>query len=595
MKKSTFSVHPKASISLMSQVEEPQSEASLGVRRMLSAVRRVAPEAGRKPIALILESAEAQDKPVERHLQDLRNDESAEHLSKGFYSLRIHPDRVAGLLDAGDVRRLQTKKPSRLHLEAALPEASVSAPLGARQVAETGQGVFIGIVDSGFDLSHPMFRDASGKLRVKALLDQNRDRTFTTARLEQGWASGSNPGADEDGHGTHVASIAGGSRFGNREGVAPDARFLLVKTNFEDTDKAVSWIFRQAGASPCVINMSLGHHFGSHDGTDAEERLHDVMSGPGKIVVISAGNEATDAIHLGTRFFEGQSRSATFDFLMPADGSAPGAPITLWYDAQDDFDIALLTPTGARIEVPAAGSPGQTFSASQMQIKVARSRYAFHNLIEAQIVVEFRQHSPGAAKLRGWSLRFKCTRAAVGRLDAWFANSGMAEFRPGAMVETSRTIGLAATGASCIAVASYVSKNSFDADDGTESDPSAVKGRISSFSSLGPSRDNREKPDIAAAGQYLTAALAAGSAEGDDGQVADTANRVLSIAGTSMAAPVVAGVVALLLQKRATLTPAQIKEALFSSARKDIHTGSMIWTPHYGHGKIDAARALQQV
>jgi subtilisin family serine protease len=154
---------------------------------------------------------------------------------------------------------------------------------------------------------------------------------------------------------------------------------------------------------------------------------------------------------------------------------------------------------------------------------------------------------------------------------------------------------MAATGASCIAVASYVSKNSFDADDGTDTDPSADKGRISLFSSRGPSRDNREKPDIAAAGQYLTAALAAGSAEADDGQFADTANRVLSIAGTSMAAPVVAGVVALLLQKRATLTPAQVKEALFNSARKDIHTGSMLWTPHYGHGKIDAAKALQQV
>src|SRR5262249_35502242 len=160
----------------------------------------------------------------------------------------------------------------------------------------------------------------------------NNNRTFTTPQLEQGWANGTNPGSDQNGHGTHVASIAGGSDFGTREGVAPGARYLLVKTNFQDTDKAVSWIFQQAAATPCVINMSLGHHFGAHDGTDAEERLHESLTGPGKIIVISAGNEANDSIHLGGRFFQNQTRSAIFDLLIPDDGSAPGTAITLWYD-----------------------------------------------------------------------------------------------------------------------------------------------------------------------------------------------------------------------------------------------------------------------
>jgi len=62
-----------------------------------------------------------------------------------------------------------------------------------------------------------------------------------------------------------------------------------------------------------------------------------------------------------------------------------------------------------------------------------------------------------------------------------------------------------------------------------------------------------------------------------------------------MAAPLVTGVVALLLQKKGTLNQAQVKQALFASARKDGHTGQLDWTTQYGHGKIDAARALQQV
>ena len=62
--------------------------------------------------------------------------------------------------------------------------------------------------------------------------------------------------------------------------MAPAARFLLVKTDFINTDAAVSWTFRKAGPRPCVVNMSLGHHFGAHDGTDQEERLHRTLIGP---------------------------------------------------------------------------------------------------------------------------------------------------------------------------------------------------------------------------------------------------------------------------------------------------------------------------
>ena len=163
------------------------------------------------------------------------------------------------------------------------------------------------------------------------------------------------------------------------------------------------------------------------------------------------------------------------------------------------------------------------------------------------------------------------------------------------MVEAARVVGLAATGNSCIAVASYVSKTSFDADNGHEVDSTSVVGRISSFSSIGPSRDGREKPDIAAPGQYLTAALAAGSNESQDEDAANNAQRLLTIAGTSMAAPMVTGVVALMLQKRGTLTPQQAKQAIFASARKDAHTGLLVWTPQYGHGKVDAAGALAQI
>src|SRR5262249_9606765 len=107
---------------------------------------------------------------------------------------------------------------------------------------------------SGFDLSHPMYRDGNGKLRVDALLEQKDDQSapteFTTAQLTTGWSNGTNPGADPVGHGTHVGSIAGGTMHNGFEGIAPDARFLLVKTNFIERRTARSGSFPKLVRSP---------------------------------------------------------------------------------------------------------------------------------------------------------------------------------------------------------------------------------------------------------------------------------------------------------------------------------------------------------
>ena len=183
----------------------------------------------------------------------------------------------------------------------------------------------------------------------------------------------------------------------------------------------------------------------------------------------------------------------------------------------------------------------------------------------------------------------------VGRLDAWMNNSGFAEFRAHSLVEMARTIGLPATGRGSIAVASHVSKNQWQADAGMETDIRAVIGRSSVFSSLGPTRDGRQKPDISAPGQYLTAALADGSELATLDDRALTPSRLLTIEGTSMATPVVTGVVPLMLQRKPTATLAQIADVLQRTARHDVHTGPVGWNPTYGFGKIDIAAALQAI
>jgi serine protease AprX len=106
---------------------------------------------------------------------------------------------------------------------------------------------------------------------------------------------------------------------------------------------------------------------------------------------------------------------------------------------------------------------------------------------------------------------------------------------------------------------------------------------IASFSSRGPTSDGRQKPDLVAPGVSIIAARAKGT---NVGPVID--EWYASASGTSMATPLVAGVVALLLQADPSLTPAEIKQRLQESA-VDIGQGPYV----QGRGRLDAWGAYQ--
>jgi subtilisin family serine protease len=530
-------------------------------------------------------------------LPELKNGEALDSLGGSYYSGRLRLGTLKQLATLEAIERISTKKQKQLLLDSALEDIGLLAPTTPRAVPETGSGVFIGIVDSGFDLSHPMFYDSSGRLRVKALLDQTQPGSpeFNTATLMSGIASGAQPGSDENGHGTHVATIAGGSLYNGLEGVAPDAQFLLVKTDFISVDSGVAWIFRQAGTSPCVVNLSLGGHYGPHDGTTQEEKLYETLTGPGKILVVAAGNERQDNLHIGDRFVPGQIEEVSFDIQPDQSGQRPPvSAATFWYEGTDTFNIELLTPTRQSIPIPALGRSDR-FTGANIEIEVSCRRYTPANAIQIEVTINFTRLNIRPVDLRDWRFRFRCTSATVGRLDGWFANQGFGRFRPHPLLETARTLGIPATSKASITVASHVSKNTWVSDDGQQLDGNVLIGRSSPFSSLGPTRDGRWKPDISAPGQYLTAALASNSELSNLPERALVSQKLVTIEGTSMATPVVTGAIALMLQKKPSLTPNQILDLFNQNARRDQQTGPALWTPTYGYGKLDISALLSEI
>jgi len=104
---------------------------------------------------------------------------------------------------------------------------------------------------------------------------------------------------------------------------------------------------------------------------------------------------------------------------------------------------------------------------------------------------------------------------------------------------------------------------------------------IAEYSSRGPRKDGAKKPDISAPGSDIIGALAAETGQASDGLV--------RMWGTSMAAPHVTGVCALILQANSNLSPLEVKEILLDTAEDKGEDG---WDANYGWGEIDAYKAV---
>ena len=155
----------------------------------------------------------------------------------------------------------------------------------------TGQGVRIGIVDTGVDLTH---EDLAGRVVASTnCIGSNGD----PARCE-------GSGQDDQGHGTHVAGIAAATKDNGKgiAGVAPDAELVVAKAlaadgsgTTEDINAGIRWVVDH-GAQ--VVNLSLGGSFlaDSLFGSSLRDGILYAWS-RGAIPVLAAGN--TNLLGLG--------------------------------------------------------------------------------------------------------------------------------------------------------------------------------------------------------------------------------------------------------------------------------------------------------
>jgi subtilisin family serine protease len=458
---------------------------------------------------------------------------------------------------------------------------ATNLPAFVSKTGLTGEGVVVGVVDTGIDGTHSAFAG-----RLSAVWDQ----TVPGPGVPEGRYGSERLGAaaegsiDTHGHGTHVASIAAGSDA-TYAGVAPRASLVVVKTTFDNTQiaDAVDYIFRVAGDRPAVVNLSLGGHNNAHDGTDQLSELLDDLTGPGRIICAAAGNEGSEDIHAEVDLKAGGT-SAPIDVLVPH--GVPAVFLNIWHGAKDTLSVSMRSPAGevADVQLPLSDPYSRSVQLTDGEVTVLAPPPQ-PPIVDRNVVIDLLP-TPQSSELSNGAWQLVFDGATDGPFHLWVLDRDEAARLSGSDVREGYKVGSPGSAASVITVGAFTTRNGWvDASGATQSSGFTLSG-LAPFSSPGPLRNGARKPDLAAPGSMIIGARSADAVFQAD-QMIDQTHAAMQ--GTSMSTPFVSGLIALMLERNDQLDPDGAKEALSAACVLPATEGAA-WNVRWGAGAIDASR-----
>ena len=555
--------------------------------------------------------------------------------------ITIPMSQIGKLSDEPSVLRIEANGRAHLTLDTVatvsniLPvyETTVSHP------AFTGKDVVVGVMDVGFDLTHPTFyNDASlSEYRIKAFWDQlapNENKSHlpvgnefigATAILERQYAVD----GKVQGHGTHTAGIAAGSGYNTpyrgiafesdiclvANAVTSDTAFIDAKDYYKYTSASDAlgfkylFDFAEQQGKPCVASFSEGYTPYMDDEDLLYNDFLERLQGPGRILVVSAGNESNSLTYIEKPI----GTEAAGAFLKTSQKQAT-------YRVKSDGDMTLRlygyaeegeTPTH-QIEINTAAFEDQSLLTDTLvmgtdSLAATLTRYpsAFdeqgHIYLLALMGNQTINKLPPIAIVAAGSERHV---ELLGNSSASFTNLNI-DAQWNAAQRGHNVLGPGCFTAP-ICVGSTTHRRYFHHYSGQwveNAYSNEQAGLWSPFSSMGPSLDGRTKPEVTAPGRNITSSFnsfyleANPTKTGSVVEYSDVNERNYpwkADSGTSMSCPVVAGVIALWLQAKPDLTRNEIVNIMERTCR---HPEEELTYPNnkYGYGEIDAYAGLLDI
>lgn len=494
------------------------------------------------------------------------------------YSAILTPDQVESIKQQKDVLLVLEDQMRYPDTDSSPGFLGLNVPEGAYDKGVTGEGVVVGIIDTGIWPEHPSFADdgsfaapPTGALPCQFgnTAHNPNDAAFTcnnkligarqmlnTYRALIGAAPDEfNSARDDNGHGSHTASTAAGnagveaSVFGNTlgtiSGIAPRAHIIAYKGlgNQGGFTSDLAAAINQAVADGVdVINYSIG---GGAGAVTADEIAFLLAANAGVFVSVSAGNSGPNPGTLGdpgtkpwlttvgastqTRFFQGT-------IVLGNGQQYTGASIT------NGVGPAPL------VDAEALGNP------------LCNPATAFNASVSGKIVLCLRGVVGRAAKSLAVSnaggagmIMYETTDAGNLFTDNHWVPSVHIDNTPG------------------LAIKAYIAANPGTATAQITAPQLSTwpyAPSMTDFSSRGPNPVAPDiiKPDVTAPGIQILA----GNSLFPDAGTTPPGQLFQAIAGTSMSSPHVAGVFALLKQAHPEWTPAMAKSAIMTTAHQNV-------------------------
>lgn len=402
--------------------------------------------------------------------------------------------------------------------------------------------------------------------------------------------------------------------------MAPESDIILVGTNLFDTSiiDGVQYIVNQAKAAgkPCVINLSLGSDTGPHDGTSLSDMALDQLCGEGAVIVGSAGNSGDSPIHLHKQF-TGEGMESIATMLIPRNYSNRYLELDIWGRTNSAYSInvklydpisgSYIQETGPYAIDKPSGKKTLISSTQEYHINFYNNLYPSNNCYNCYLFIEpttttssFNNNEMFVVEVMDDdnNVVHMWTNSSIATL----ASNGVRGLTDGDSNYTVCEIG--ATGKQIISVGAYATKLNWTDVNGTHRQYTAPQElyKIAVFSGLGPTADNRIKPDIVAPGYGVVSGFNSWNDGYKDSNPRTVAKRKFNgrnyywgmQQGTSMSTPVVTGTIALWLEANPKLTQDMIREIFRKTAASPTNLRSNSQNNTYGWGKLDGFEGLNE-